>query len=122
MTAAMVQAYLFGTGPATVLPSRMYAFLKTDPSHAVPDIQFFCRGAPMDPRLWFPGYRAAPPDTFELRPVLLHPESRGRVRLRSSNPRDLLRVHQSFLDTDYDIRTLRDGVKLARDLIGAEGR
>jgi len=118
MTAAMVQAYLFGTGPATVLPSRMYAFLKTEPSHAVPDIQFFCRGAPMDARLWFPGYRAAPQDTFELRPVLLHPESRGRVRLRSADPRHLLRVHQSFLDTDYDVRTLRDGVKLARDLIG----
>jgi choline dehydrogenase-like flavoprotein len=118
MTAAMVQAYLFGTGPATVLPSRMYAFLKTEPQHAVPDIQFFCRGAPMDARLWFPGYRPPPQDTFELRPVLLHPESRGRVRLRSANPRDLLRVHQSFLDTDHDVKTLRNGVKLARDLIG----
>jgi choline dehydrogenase-like flavoprotein len=117
MSVAMVQAYLFGKGPATVLPSRMYAFLKTDPGHAVPDIQFFCRGAPQDARLWFPGYRPPPQDTFELRPVLLHPESRGRVRLRSADPRDLLRVHQAFLDTDYDIRTLREGVKLARDLI-----
>jgi len=117
MTQAMVQAYLFRTGPATVLPSRMYAFLKTQPHHAVPDIQFFCRGAPMDARLWFPGYRKPPEDTFELRPVLLHPESRGRVKLRSADPRQLLRVEQSFLATDHDISTLRDGFRLARDLL-----
>jgi choline dehydrogenase-like flavoprotein len=95
----------------------MYAFLKTQPHHAVPDIQFFCRGAPTDARLWFPGFRAAPDDSFELRPVLLHPESRGRVRLRSADPRQLLRIEQSFLATDHDISTLRQGVRLARDLI-----
>jgi 4-pyridoxate dehydrogenase len=117
MAMAMLRAWLFGTGPATVLPSRMYAFLKTQPHHAVPDVQFFCRGAPMDARLWFPGYRPPPDDSFELRPVLLHPESRGRVRLRSADPRQLLRIEQSFLATDHDISTLRDGVRLARDLI-----
>jgi choline dehydrogenase-like flavoprotein len=83
----------------------------------VPDIQFFCRGAPGDTRLWFPGYRRPPADSFELRPVLLHPESRGTVRLRSADPRDKVRIAQSFLMTEYERRTLRKGVRLARDLI-----
>jgi choline dehydrogenase-like flavoprotein len=49
--------------------------------------------------------------------VLLHPESRGRVRLRSADPRQLLRIEQRFLATDHDIATLRQGVRLARELI-----
>src|SRR6266852_1298214 len=40
----MARAYLFGTGPGTVLPSRLHAFLKTRRELAVPDIQFLFRG------------------------------------------------------------------------------
>src|SRR5262249_21370161 len=42
----MVRAYLVGTGPATVLPSGLHAFLKTRRELTVPDVQFLFRGAP----------------------------------------------------------------------------
>src|SRR5438105_4092823 len=45
MAFAMVQAYVFGTGPGTVVPGGLHAFVKTRPELAVPDIEFMFRGA-----------------------------------------------------------------------------
>jgi 4-pyridoxate dehydrogenase len=112
----MTRAYLFGTGPGTVLPSRLHAFLKTRRDLPVPDIQFLFRGAPARAHPWFPGIRPAYQDSFGLRPVMLHPESRGVVRLSSADPSVPVRIVQNFLATEADVRTIREGVKLGRDL------
>jgi choline dehydrogenase len=117
----MARAYLFGTGPGTVLPSRLHAFLKTRRELPVPDIQFLFRGAPTRAHPWFPGVRAPYEDSFGMRPVMLHPESRGLVRLRSNDPAAPVRIIQNFLATDKDIRTIREGVKLARDIARRQG-
>src|SRR5258707_6804225 len=37
MAAAMIRAYFFGTGPGTVVPGGLHAFIKTRPELAVPD-------------------------------------------------------------------------------------
>jgi 4-pyridoxate dehydrogenase len=117
----MVRAYLFGTGPGTVLPGRLHAFLRTRRDLPVPDIQFLFRGAPTRAHPWFPGIRPPYPDSFGARPVMLHPESRGAVRLRSADPATAVRIVQNFLATDHDVRTIREGVKLARDVAGRHG-
>jgi choline dehydrogenase-like flavoprotein len=52
-----------------------------------------------------------------MRPVLLHPESRGEVLLRSSDPRDKPRIIQNFLSSPNDLPVLREGVKRIRDII-----
>ena len=117
----MARAYLLGTGPGTVLPSRLHAFLKTRRELPVPDIQFLFRGAPTRAHPWFPGLRAPYEDSFGLRPVMLHPESRGMVRLRSADPSAPVRIIQNFLATDADIRTIREGVKLGRDIARRPG-
>src|SRR5262249_11810000 len=46
MAASMIRAYLFGTGPGTVVPGGLHAFIKTSPELAVPDIEFMFRGLP----------------------------------------------------------------------------
>jgi 4-pyridoxate dehydrogenase len=112
----MARAYLLGTGPGTVLPSRLHAFLKTRRDLAVPDIQFLFRGAPARAHPWFPGITPAYEDSFGLRPVMLHPESRGVVRLRSADPSAPVRIVQNFLATEHDVRTIREGVTLGRDI------
>src|SRR6516165_10146031 len=63
----MVRAYVLGTGPGTVLPSRLHAFLKTRRELPVPDIQFLFRGAPTRAYPWFPGITPAYEDSFGLR-------------------------------------------------------
>ncbi len=113
---SMVQAYLTGTGPATVLPGGVHGFVKSRPELAVPDIQYLFRGVPPEADMWIPGIKPAWRDGFGLRPVLLHPESRGEVKLASSDPRDKVRIIQNFLATENDLKTLREGVRIAREL------
>src|SRR3989454_1556912 len=117
----IARPYVLGTRPGTVLPSRLHAFLKTRRELAVPDIQFLFRGAPARAYPWFPGITPAYEDSFGLRPVMLHPESRGVVRLRSADPAAPVRIVQNFLATENDVRTIREGVKLGRDIASARG-
>jgi choline dehydrogenase-like flavoprotein len=114
MALSMLRAYLFGTGPATVVPGGLHAFLKTRPELAVPDIEFMFRGAPPEAALWFPGWKKPYRDGFGIRPALLHPDSRGEVLLRSGDPRDPVRIVPKFFTAPNDLPTLREGFKLAR--------
>jgi choline dehydrogenase-like flavoprotein len=115
------RAYLTGTGPASMLPNRLQAFLKTQRDLAVPDIQFLFRGAPWHARPWFPGLAPAYEDSFGVRPVMLHPESRGFVRLRSADPAAPVRIVQNFLATEHDVRKMREAVRLGRDVARRKG-
>jgi choline dehydrogenase-like flavoprotein len=114
MALSMLRAYLFGTGPATVVPGGLHAFIKTRPELAVPDVEFMFRGAPPEAALWFPGWKKPYRDGFGIRPALLHPDSRGEVLLRSSDPRDPVRIVPKFFTAPNDLPTLREGFKLAR--------
>ena len=115
MAIAMIRAYLAGTGPATAVPGGLHAFIKTRPDLAVPDIEFMFRGAPPHAHLWFPLINPAYLDGFGIRPALLHPDSRGQVLLRSSDPRDPPRIVGNFLSAPNDLARLREGFKRARE-------
>jgi 4-pyridoxate dehydrogenase len=116
MALAMIQAYLFGTGPGTVVPGGLHAFVKTRPELAVPDIEFMFRGAPAETHLWFPVLRPAYVDGYGIRPTLLHPDSRGEILLRSADPRDPPRIVYNFFSAPNDLPRLREGFKRARDV------
>jgi 4-pyridoxate dehydrogenase len=114
MAAAMIRAYFFGTGPGTVVPGGLHAFIKTRPELAVPDIEFMFRGAPAQTHLWFPLVRPAYPDGYGIRPTLLHPDSRGQILLRSSDPNEPPRIIYNFFSAPDDLPRLREGFKRAR--------
>jgi len=114
MALSMVRAYFFGTGPGTVVPGGLHAFIKTRPELAVPDIEFMFRGAPADTHLWFPLVRPAYRDGYGIRPTLLHPDSRGQILLRSPNPADPPRIVYNFFSAPDDLPRLREGFKRAR--------
>jgi len=114
---AMAQAYLFGTGFAVDMPGPTTGFFKSDPSLVQPDIQLLCRLVPPESQPWFPGIRPRPRDAFMLRPVLLHPESRGEVRLRSAEPHHHAAIHQNFLSEPKDWETMRQGIAMMRELV-----
>jgi 4-pyridoxate dehydrogenase len=116
MALAMIQAYLFGTGPGMVVPGGLHAFVKTRPELAVPDIEFMFRGAPAETHLWFPVLRPAYVDGYGIRPTLLHPDSRGEILLRSADPRDPPRIVYNFFSAPNDLPRLREGFKRARDV------
>src|SRR4029078_12063123 len=63
-------------------------------------------------------------------PSLLQPDSRGEVLLRSSDPRDKVKIVTNFFSAPNDLPTLRQGFRIAREVaaqaprapfLGAEG-
>jgi 4-pyridoxate dehydrogenase len=116
MAVSMLQAWLFGAGPGTVVPGGLHAFIKTRPDLAVPDIEFMFRGAAVDVRLWFPLIMPPRPDGFAIRPTLLHPDSRGEILLRSADPREPMRIAYNFFTAPGDLPKLREGFRLAREI------
>ena len=116
---SLVQAYCFGTGPAAETPSGWTGFVKSRPDVELPDIQFLFRAAPGGAGPYLPPFKGAFADGFALRAVMLRPESRGEVTLASADPKVPPRIHQNFLATEGDRRTIRDGLKLVRRIVGA---
>jgi len=112
---SMVRAYLFGTGPATVVPGGMHAFLKSSPELEGADLEFLFRGAPLDANPWFPGFKKKYEDGYAIRAGIVQPKSRGEVRLKSTDPRDPLVLDFRFLSNNNDLLLLREALKVARD-------
>jgi choline dehydrogenase-like flavoprotein len=100
------------------VPGGLHAFIKTKPDLEVPDIEYLFRGVPTNTNLWFPGFKAPYKDGYGIRPCLLHPESRGEVLLRSSDPHAAPRIRYNFLSAPNDLPRLRVGFRRARDVAG----
>jgi choline dehydrogenase-like flavoprotein len=116
MAVSMLRAYFFGTGPGTVVPGGLHAFIKTRPELSVPDVEFMFRGTSASPHLWFPLVRPPFQDGFGIRPTLLHPDSRGELLLGAADPLKAPRIVYRFFTAPNDLPTLRQGFKLARDV------
>ena len=116
MILSLMRTYLFGTGPASIVPGGLHAFIKTQPELAVPNIEFMFAGLSRRAHLWFPLVRPPYVDGFGIRPTLLHPESRGEIRLHSVDPRDPPRIIYNFFSAPDDLPTLRQGFKIAREI------
>jgi 4-pyridoxate dehydrogenase len=116
MAVSMLRAYLFGSGPGTVVPGGLHAFIKTRPELSVPDIEFMFRGTAQKPHLWLPPFQQAFRDGFGIRPTLLHPDSRGEVLLGSADATKPPRIVYRFFTAPNDLPTLREGFKRAREV------
>jgi 4-pyridoxate dehydrogenase len=113
---ALLRAYLHGEGIATGLPTGRMAFLKTSPDVALPDVQFIFNAAPMTATTYLWPFRRPYTDAYACRVAVLRPESRGRLELISADPQKPMRIRQNFLATDNDWKTLRAGLRVARDV------
>lgn len=110
------KAYLFGRGFAADVPGGITAFLKSRDDLALPDIQFLLTAAPLGAWPYLEPFKKPFADGFACRIVMLHPESRGEVSLRSTDPEAHPRILQRFLSRDADWKSLRAGVRLAREV------
>jgi choline dehydrogenase len=68
----------------------------------------------MDAKIWWPFIGPRQEHRITADAVVLHPESRGSVSLRSANPSDKPRIRLNVLATEADMATARRGVQLAR--------
>ena len=117
---AVAQWYLFGTGPFARQLNSANPMLRTDPRLAQPDIQLFSNPVKLSAHLWFPGVVKSPEHAFSADVILLHPQARGHVMLKSADPHDLPAIQLSIFDNEADFATARAGLRLARKIYATE--
>ncbi|HVG52113.1 MAG TPA: GMC family oxidoreductase N-terminal domain-containing protein [Xanthobacteraceae bacterium] len=91
-------------------------YLRSLPGLARPDIQIIFTTLNLDSALWFPGLTAPPSYRYIARGGLLHPQSRGWVKLRSDDPRDKPRIFFNMFGEQADLDTMIRAIRISRDL------
>jgi choline dehydrogenase len=112
----LVEWVLRRTGPLTSTVAEVVAFVRTRPGLPAADVQFHMGAA------YYEDHGA---ETYDghcavIAPVLVTPQSRGRVWLGSADPGAKPRMITNSLSEPDDVRSLLDGMALARE-IAAQG-
>ena len=104
---------LYRTGPLTMAPSQLGAFLKSDPAQATPNLEFHVQplslekfGDPLHP---FPAFTAS---VCNLRPA-----SRGHIRIKSPDPRASPAIMLNYLSAPEDQAIAIQSLRLARRVV-----
>ncbi|MDI1345043.1 MAG: GMC family oxidoreductase N-terminal domain-containing protein [Pseudolabrys sp.] len=113
---ALGQGLLAGKGFATELPGGITGFIKTTPDEPIPDIQLLFIAGSLAAKPYLPPFSQPFADSFACRVVLLHPESRGSIRLASADPAAHPLINQGLLSVDRDWRKLSAGIRIFREL------
>jgi choline dehydrogenase len=104
---------LFQRGPMTMAPSQLGAFAKSDPSYDTPNIQYHVQPLTLDkfgePLHTFPAFTASVCN--------LRPESRGTIRLKSSDPYDSPAIRPNYLSAERDKQVAAQAVRFTRDIV-----
>jgi choline dehydrogenase len=107
---------LTGSGPLSTLVCNCVLMVKTQPQLQRPDIQLMVLPVRLDARPWFPGIGTRQAHVFSVMVIQLHPESRGRLELRSADPFERPKITLNLLSTENDFAELRRGVAAVRKL------
>src|SRR5262249_12163248 len=103
--------------PQAIPPSNNSAeatfFWKSDPSLDTPDLQPFQIEVPYTSEVF---EKQAVASGWVINPGIVKPKSRGFLRLTSSNPRAPVEIHANTLQHPDDLKALRRGVEICREL------
>ena len=104
---------LFRSGPMSMAPSQMGAFLKSDPALETPNLEYHIQpltleafGQPLHP---FPAFTASICN--------LRPESRGYVRLKSPDPFAAPAIQPNYLATEHDRAIAARAIRITREIV-----
>ena len=110
-----LQYLLLRSGPMTMPPSTLGAFMKSDPALASPDLEWHVQplslpkfGEPLHP------FGAITPSVCNLRPT-----SRGHVRIVGADPLKSPKILCNYLSTDEDRRVAVKGLRMTRRIMAA---
>jgi choline dehydrogenase len=117
---SVIRWKLFGTGVIANLPLASIAFYGSRPDLARPDIEFMVNNTGMDARVWFPLILPSRGNAIYCSNIVLHPRSRGWVRLRSADPAAPARIQLNLLQAEEDRALLRLALRNAREYFATE--
>jgi choline dehydrogenase-like flavoprotein len=115
MVKAIVEHRRKRTGIMTTCFAEAGGFWKVMPDAPAPDVQWHFVPAMLEDH----GRTKVKGHGFSLHACVLRPESRGTVRLASSDPRAAPLIDPNFLADERDIATLRAGVRLSHRIAAA---
>jgi choline dehydrogenase len=109
---AMAQFMGSQDGPLTSNVGEGGAFLKIDPNAPAPDMQYHFAPSYFVEH----GFKNPEGHGLTIGPTLLAPESRGYIKLRSTDPAAPPVIQANYYASEKDVRTMVEAVKLARQL------
>ncbi|MEO8062105.1 MAG: GMC family oxidoreductase N-terminal domain-containing protein [Pseudomonadota bacterium] len=101
------------TGPASMAPSQLGAFIRSDPSRPHANLQYHVQ--PLSLRAY-----DQPPDSFPAFTASvcnLNPTSRGTVHIRSPRIQDAPRIAPNYLASAEDRRVVADSLRVTRRIV-----
>jgi choline dehydrogenase len=116
---SVLQWMVTGTGICATQINSCNIVVRTLPGLVQPDIQLMSNPVRMDAKIWWPFIGPRQEHRITADAVVLHPESRGSVTLRSADHSDQPRIRLNLLATDADMASARRGVRLARRIYAA---
>ena len=105
---------LTGKGPMASQVNSCNVVIRTSDKYDRPDLQIMVNPIRFDAQTWFPGIRKVQEHVFWAGLVQLHPESRGWVELKSSDPRDVAAVTLNIMATENDRAQMREAIRTTR--------
>lgn len=117
---AMLQALIWGRGPASTFPLEAGGLYKSDPRLGAPDLQSHFLPALSSAALRLPYFsKVLPQDRgagFFSNVFQLRPHSVGSIELASHDPLAHPRIRPNYLAAPQDLPVLREGVKRLREI------
>ncbi|HEX6780135.1 MAG TPA: choline dehydrogenase [Ktedonobacterales bacterium] len=104
---------LFKKGPLTSIVAEVAGFIKTKSELPAPDLEIL-----FAPAFFVDHGFGNPPEKhgYTIGIVLLHPESKGSISLRSTNPADSPKIQANYLASENDVKVLIEGLKRCRQI------
>ncbi len=113
---ALYQYMMKKEGPGTSPIAESGGFVRSRPGLSAPDIQFhFLPVMVVDH-----GRTQMKKNGYSLHVCTLRPESRGTIRLKSSNPKEHPLIDANYLAERRDLDTLIAGIKIGREIFAAD--
>ena len=110
-----LEYFLLRRGPLTMAPSQLGCFAKSDPARETPNLQYHVQPLSLDafdkPPHPFPAFTASVAN--------IRPESRGHVRIKSSDPAAHPAIRPNYLATAEDRRVAAAAMRLTRRICAA---
>lgn len=117
----MLRWMLMHDGPFATNATPANVFFRTSNLKSLrPDVQAIFTSIGLDSSLWFPGLTKMPVHRFTVAPNLLHPASRGWVKLRSADPQDPPRVFFNIYHVRSDLDCMIEAVERVRDIFASK--
>lgn len=104
------------SGPMSMAPSQLGAFIKSDRAIETPDLQYHVQPLSLD-RFGTPLHRFS---AFTASVCNLRPHSRGYVAIRSADPAEHPLIKPNYLSTDHDRLVAANSIRLTRDIVSQQ--